>query len=269
MSRILYAQPIAEKIQRILARQIKKTTKRPMLAIVLVGNNAASERFILHKVKKAEELSLGVRLVHLPSSIPAKTLERTIQDLNKDREVAGIVLQLPLPKKFSPGTIIATIDPTKDIDNLWGDSPYTSPTVQAIWELLGATRMKNLKHKNVLIVGYGRLVGKPLHEFLKKKGYTSITIADKLTRNLSDLLTEADIVITGTGKPQYITNIKKGAVVIDAGTTNIKGKLYGDVDFKRVAPKASFITPVPGGVGVLTVLLLYKNLIKAAAYISE
>ena len=164
--------------------------------------------------------------------------------------------------KFNTEKIISTIKKDKDVDNLRGDSPFVSPAVQAIWQLLCSSD-KPLKKVNILLVGYGRTIGQPMHSYLAKKGFTNITIADKNTKNLSRLTEKANIIISGVGKANLIKKVKKGAVVIDAGASMRKGKIVGDVNMKSAEKSAALITPVPGGVGPLTVAYLFKNLVIA------
>ena len=173
-----------------------------------------------------------------------------------------MIVQLPLPAKFNTEKIISAIRKNKDVDNLRGDSLFISPAVQAIWQML-ASNGNPSKKARILLVGYGRIIGKPIHAFLLKKKFSNIKIADKKTKNLPPLVKKADIIISGAGKANLIKDVKKDAIMIDAGASLHKGKIVGDVDLKRVVKKAKLVTPVPGGIGPLTVAYLFKNLINA------
>lgn len=234
----------------------------PVLGIVLVGNNPASLSYIKRKEQTAEKLGCDAKLFHFSPSADETEIIALIKKINTDKKISGFIVQLPLPEKFNTKKIISAIKKEKDVDNLRGSSPFTSPAVQAIWQLLNTINKPSKKVK-VLIVGYGQTIGKPMHNYLAKKGFANITIADKNTKNISRLIEEADIIISGVGKANLIKKVKKGAIVIDAGACLYKGKIVGDIDMERVEKTALFVTPVPGGVGPLTVAYLFKNLIIA------
>lgn len=259
---LLYGKPLAEKVERAVARRAAKMRQKPALAVVLVGNDRASLHYVERKRSIAQSLGCRFTIFRIPATASPLRLIVFIKQLNKNKAVHGIIIQLPLPPKYDTEKILASIAPAKDVDNLRGDSPFISPSVQAIWHMLGKTG-KCKKNTRILIVGYGRLIGKPLYAFLLKKEFTNVVVADTTTKNLSALCIGADVVISAVGKPGLIRRVKKGAIVIDAGAGFYKGKIKGDVDIVRVAKLAKIVTPVPGGIGPLTVAYLFKNLLSA------
>ena len=295
---ILYSKPFVEKIEKEILKKTLGMKTPPVLAIVLVGKDPASLNYIKRKEQIAVKLGCEAKLFHFSPDADEKEIINLIKKINADKKISGVIVQLPLPAKFNTDKIISTIKKSKDVDNLRGDSPFVSPAVQAIWTLINATgnprteraepRLgkslagllfvsqslrswtnreqssydgKISKKSPVLIIGYGRIIGKPMHTFLLKKKFTNIEIADRKTKNLSSLTQKSDIIISGAGKANLIKKVKKGAIVIDVGASLHQGKIVGDVDIKRVAKKAKILTPVPGGVGPLTVAYLFKNLI--------
>ncbi len=259
---LLYGKPLAEKVEREIARRAAALRYKPELAVVVIGNNPASLNYVKRKGAVARSVGCGFAVHRLPASASRARIIALIEKLNASKSVHGIIIQLPLPAKCDTEKILSVIAPEKDVDNLRGDSPFISPSVQAIWHILKKAGMPE-KHTPVLVVGYGRLIGKPLCLFLTEKGFTHITIADKNTKNLSALTQKADVIISGVGKANLITKVKKGATVIDAGASRHGGKIAGDIAADRVAKKAKILTPVPGGVGPLTVAYLFKNLLMA------
>ena len=259
---ILYSKPFVEKIEKEILKKTLGMKTPPVLAIVLVGKDPASLNYIKRKKQIAVKLGCEAKLFHFSPDADEKEIINLIKKINADKKISGVIVQLPLPAKFNTDKIISTIKKSKDVDNLRGDSPFISPAVQAIWTLLN-TENKPSKKANILIVGYGQTIGQPIHSHLVKKGFDNIIIADRNTKNLSRLTEKADVIISGAGKANLIKDVKKDAIVIDAGASLHKGKIVGDVDLKRVAKKAKILTPVPGGIGPLTVVYLFKNLINA------
>jgi len=266
MVRILSGVPISK---RILGSLKKKRKKDLFLCVIQVGDNLVSKKYIEEKEKFAKELGVGFRLVSLPPTISQAKLEQKIQNIGKDKKITGMIVQLPLPRRFNTQHVLDLIPKGKDVDVLSSTSfsdfalgilPILPPTVSAIALLLKATQ-RNIEGANIAVVGAGRLVGLPTALWLSHKGAT-ISLIQKGTRNAATIILKSDIVISGVGKPGLIsgTMVKKGAVVIDAGTSVEGGSSKGDVDFESVKKKASFITPVPGGVGPLTVACLFQNL---------
>jgi len=257
--------------EKILTNIRKKLKKKLTLAVVLVGDNVVSEIFINQKRMACEKAGIGFKLFKFPIDIKSRDLKKEIEKIVEKPNVSGIIIQLPLPEKFIPEEFLNLIPEEKDVDVLseaslgkfyQGVSPILPPTVSGILQLLKSYRI-NLKGKNVVIVGAGRLVGLPLAiQFLREKATTSIV--NRFTKDTASFTKKADILISGVGKPGLIKGemVKRGAVVIDAGSSLWQGKLVGDVDFKSVSKKASYITPVPGGVGPMTVACLLENLAK-------
>jgi len=257
------------------------SSQKAKLAVVQVGNNPVSAKYIKEKRKAAKGLGVGFRLARFPLRVSEATLAREIEEIGKDRKVSGMIVQLPLPKSLNTQRVLDCIPLQKDVDVLsskalglfaQGALPWLPPTVQAVSILLKEAKV-HLKGARVLIIGAGRLVGLPVSLWLLREGAT-LTITNKATKNLSSLTKQADVIISGVGKRGLVKGnmVKKGAVVIDAGTSVESGpstrsarsgrqaKLVGDVDFKSVSKKAKYISPVPGGVGPLTVACLFHNL---------
>ncbi len=259
---ILYSAPLVKHIERKILNITAPLKTKPRLAVIFIGKNQVSLSYVKQKKRAAERVGCVLDLITLSSTNSQTHIISAITKLNKDKRINGIIVQLPIPKKFNTEKIIQSIIPEKDIDNLRGDSPFIAPAVQAIWQILLKTK-KPAKDATILIVGYGKIIGKPLHVFLIQKGYSNIIIADKKTKNISTLTKKADIIVSGVGKANLISEVKKGVIIIDAGASKHNGKIVGDVSLERVAKKASIVTPVPGGIGPLTVSCLYKNLLEA------
>jgi len=248
------------------------------LVVIQVGENLVSQTYITEKKKIGEDIGVQVDVHEFPSAIEQQELQDEVRRIGEDAQVAGLIVQLPLPEHLIMKEVLDVIPIEKDVDVLssaafdefsHGTLPVLPPTVAAVQALLSAYGIE-LQEKEVVLVGSGRLVGLPLSIWLQNKGI-SLQVANKDTKDIRSLTKEADIVISGVGKKNLITGdmIKVGAVVIDAGTSVEEGpstplgvkKTSGDVDFESVSQKASYITPVPGGVGPLTVACLFKNLL--------
>lgn len=267
MAIILDGKKLAEEMLERLRKEIKKIS--PIrLAVVLVGNNPASLNFIKQKQKTAEKIGVSFKLYGFKENITEKKLIKELIKIVKDKANDGIVVQLPLPKHTDEQKILNIIPHKKDVDALSQDNQLVeSPTASGIMELLKKYGIE-VKGKRVIIIGKGKLVGKPLALIMKKAGTKLITCGQK-TKNLASKTVKADILVSATGRLNLIKEnmVKKGAVVIDAGFTRHKRrdgvyKIRGDVDFERVKEKASYITPVPGGVGPMTIAMLFTNLVK-------
>lgn len=256
---ILEGYPVAQKIYQELARKIGRS--KPCLAIILIGENKVSESYIQEKKEVVQKLGLSFKLYHLPAIVPEKNVRGLIADLNQNKFVTGIVVQLPLPQDFDTAKILKLINPQKDIDGFSGK--YPAPTAAAILEFLKYYKIE-IQNKNIVIVGHGRLVGKPLEEILLKRGLKPI-ICDSKTQDIEEKTLNADIIISATGIAGIIKAemVSKKAIVIDAGTSETAGRIVGDVD-SEVYKKVSSYSPVPGGVGPVTVAMLMKNLVEAA-----
>lgn len=266
MAIILSGESLAK---RILANLKKKRRRNLSLAIVQVGENPVSEKYIGEKKKAAQFLNVGVRVFRFPVTVAQAQLTQRVREIGIDPHVSGMIVQLPLPKHLNTQLILDVIPQHKDVDVLSSSSftefvlgafPILPPTVAAISLLLKTTKQK-LEGTQVAVVGAGRLVGLPVSLWLAQQGAV-VSLIQKGTINVPQLIKKADIVISGVGKAGLITGkmIKRGAVVIDAGTSVEAGQTKGDVDFESVKKKANYISPVPGGVGPLTVAYLFHNL---------
>jgi methylenetetrahydrofolate dehydrogenase (NADP+)/methenyltetrahydrofolate cyclohydrolase len=265
---ILDGKKISEKILKNLKKRVKK---KLTLAVVFVGKNPISEIFIRRKKIICEKMGIGFRLYSFPSTISKNLLKKELIKIIKNPSNSGVIIQLPLPKKFNPEEFLNLIPEEKDVDVLsernlgkfyQGSLKILPPTVAGILELLKQYKIE-LRGKNVVILGAGRLVGFPLAlQLLKEKA--TVSVLNEFTKDTFFYTKKADILISAVGKANLVKGemIKKGAVVIDAGASLWRGKLRGDVDFQSVSKKASFLTPSPGGVGPMTVAFLIKNLIQ-------
>lgn len=259
--KVLYGTELSER----MLEKLKGTKAK--LSVIQVGDNPVSKTYIAKKREAVNSIGADFELVELPEDITKEELIEKIKEIAKNTD--GLIVQLPLPKHISRDEVLKAIPMEKDVDVLspdsfesfaLGDFPVLPPTVCAVSELFLEYGV-NVKEKDVVVVGAGRLVGKPLTAWLKMQG-ANVVVLDRNTEDLSFQIKKADIVITGVGKPNLITGkmIKDGAVVIDAGTSVEGGETSGDIDFESVSKVASMVSPVPGGVGPLTVSCLLRNL---------
>ncbi len=279
---------ISGQIKEEIADEVKKIIqnggKVPHLAAILVGNDGASDTYVSHKIRDCEQVGIKSTLIRFNDSIREETLINEIIKVNENTDIDGLIVQLPVPEHISENKIIETIDPKKDVDGFHpvnvgrmviGLPSYISATPAGILELFRRYGIKT-SGKRVVVIGRSNIVGKPLINLLFQKadyGNATVTACHSRTRNLGEICLEADILIAALGSPEFVTEgmVKEGAVVIDVGTTWIKSetsntgfKLVGDVKFNEVAPKCSFITPVPGGVGLMTRVMLLRNTLLSA-----
>ena len=266
---ILDGKKLAEKTLESIKNDTLTCTEKPKLAVILVGNNPASEIYVKNKQKKAVQVGFDSLVIPLPEDISEDNLLEHIYILNEDSNINAILVQLPLPEHINAQKILEAIDPIKDVDGFTsnnfgklalGYKPYAIPcTPKGIIKLLKEYNI-DVSGKNVVVIGRSNIVGKPIAILLEKLNAT-VTLAHSKTKNIKDVTKTADIVISAIGKPNFITSdfIKEKAVVIDVGINRTESGLVGDVDFKNVAPKTSFITPVPGGVGPMTIAMLMEN----------
>jgi len=253
----------------------------PHLAAILVGNDGGSETYVSHKVKDCEEVGFRSTLLRMPSTVTEEELLAKVRELNQDPGLDGLIVQLPLPDHIRESRVIETIAPEKDVDGFHpvnvgrmaaGLPSFVSATPAGIMELLKRYNIP-LKGAECVVVGRSNIVGRPVSILMSQKGAdATVTVVHSRTRNIAETVRRADIVIAAIGQPGFITAdmIKEGAVVIDVGTTRIDApetkagwRLKGDVDFENVAPRCSFITPVPGGVGPMTRVSLLLNTLQA------
>lgn len=267
------ASKMRDNIREEVARLVEKTGKQIGLAVILVGDDPASQVYVRNKIKACEEVGLKSFLCKLPADSTFEDVAETINRLNADECVNGMILQLPLPKHLDENSLVDLICPEKDVDGcsfeqkgrLWtGRDSLVACTPLGVIRLLEFYGIET-QGKNAVVVGRSNLVGKPLAQLLLDKNCT-VTICHSRTRNLGDVTKNADIVCVAIGKTKYLKAdmVKDDAVVVDVGMDRDEnGKLCGDVDFENVAPKCSYITPVPGGVGPMTVTMLIENTVKA------
>jgi len=262
--KIFNGKKAAEKILLDLERKIKKEKRKPTLSVISVNGDQASDLFIKNKKKAAKKVGIKVNHYRFEKSVREERIIKKIKDLNKDSTVNGIIVQLPLPKGFNTGKVINEINPRKDVDGFHKKTYFSSPLISAISIALKDST-KNLKTKKIIALVNSDIFGRVLKNFFQKK---KIKINYLLRRNFSkSKMKTADIIITVCGASGLIKGemIKNGIILIDGGITVLKNKkVVGDVDRKSVENKASFLTPVPGGIGPLTVAFLLKNVYLAA-----
>lgn len=270
MAEIINGKEIAESILNNIKKEVENFDVKPTLAVIIVGCDPASKVYVKNKIKKSEFLGFNSILKELPEDIQKEELLDVIKNLNNDKNVNGILLQLPLPNGLDEKDFLDEISPIKDVDGFTtynsgklfkGEKPYSiACTPKGIIKLL-ETKNINLEGKVAVVVGRSNIVGKPVANLLLQKNATVIQAHSK-TKNLPEILKLADIIISATGKEEFIKGdmVKEGAIIIDVGITrNKNGKLTGDVDFESVYNKVSYITPVPGGVGPMTIATLMEN----------
>lgn len=278
------SEKIKEEIKQEVDNIIANGGKQPHLAVIIVGHDGGSETYVAHKVKSCQQVGFKSTRLAFEADITEQQLLDEIHRLNDDDDIDGFIVQLPLPKHINEQKIIEAIDYKKDVDGFHpinvgrvsiGLPAFVSATPAGIVELL---RRYNIETdgKQVVVIGRSNIVGKPVANLLVQKGYpgnATVTICHSRTNHLKEITSQADIIIAAIGSPKFVTAdmVKQGATVIDVGTTRVPDasrksgfKLTGDVDFDNVAPKCAFITPVPGGVGPMTICSLMKNTLLAA-----
>lgn len=262
----------SQELRKKIKEEIENTEITPTLAVIQVGDNKASSIYVRNKKRACEEVGINFVGINFPDTISQDTVIEEIKRLNNDISINGILVQLPLPTSFDEGVIINEIDPVKDVDGLTytnvgnlvlENECLTSCTPMGVMELLNMYNVE-LEGKDVCIVGRSNLVGKPLIQLLLQKNAT-VSICHSKSKNMKDYTKHADVLIVAAGHPNLITKdmVKDGVVVIDVGINKENDSLCGDVSFDEVSKKASLITPVPGGVGPMTVACLLKNVVKA------
>jgi len=263
---------IATKVMDNLKQQLDKLNSDVRLAVILIGDDSASELYVSKKEKACAKLGMNSERHHLGSNVSQKEVIYLIEKLNDDEKINGIMVQLPLPAHLEVMQILETISSKKDVDGLTsksiaklllGDEIFAPCTPKGIIALLEAYNIP-IQGSEVVIVNHSNIVGRPLAAMFLNRNAT-VSVCHKFTKNLASYTKKADILVSGVGKAGLITAdmIKQGAVIIDVGFDRVNGKLCGDVDFDKVKEKASYITPVPGGVGPMTVSMLMKNTVQA------
>lgn len=278
---------IADVVKAEIAETVRlrkeQSLKVPHLAAILVGHDGGSETYVAHKVKACEQVGFESTLIRFEADVTEEELLATVEKLNNDSQIDGFIVQLPLPKHISEQKVIEAIDYRKDVDGFHpinvgrtsiGLSSFVSATPAGILELLKRYEIPT-KGKRCVVIGRSNIVGKPVAGLMMQKAYpgdATVTVCHSHTENLKEIVSQADIIIAALGSPEFLTAdmVKEGAVVIDVGTTRVPSsetksgwKLKGDVKFDEVAPKCSYITPVPGGVGPMTIVSLLKNTLLA------
>jgi len=285
---LIEGKKIADQIKEEIAAEVEEINrnggKRPHLATVLVGHDGGSETYVGHKVKACGQVGFESTLIRYEDDVTEEELLNKVDELNNDPEIDGFIVQLPLPSHISENKIIEAIHPSKDVDGFHpinlgrmviGLPAYVSATPKGIMELIQRYNIET-SGKHCVVAGRSNIVGKPISILLGQKsdpGNCTVTLCHSRTKNLPEITRQADILIAALGVPEFIKAdmVKEGVVVIDVGTTRVKSdltksgwKLKGDVKFDEVAPKASMITPVPGGVGPMTIISLLKNTLLAS-----
>jgi methylenetetrahydrofolate dehydrogenase (NADP+) / methenyltetrahydrofolate cyclohydrolase len=280
----LVSQSVKDSLKTKVSQLLEKGGKRPHLAAILVGNNGASETYVASKVKSCEEVGFTSTLIRLEENISENELLDCIKKFNDDPDIDGILVQLPLPKNISEQRVIETVSPSKDVDGfhpetvgrmVQGLPAYYPATPYGILLLLEHYKIET-KGKYAVVIGRSNIVGRPISILLNRNDYPgncTVTVCHSHTRNLKEICLQADIIIAALGRPEFLTAdmVKEGAVVIDVGITRVKDdskksgfSLKGDVAFATVSQKCSYITPVPGGVGPMTIAALLMNTFKAS-----
>ena len=282
MAQIIDGKKISQDIKDELKEKVtalKDTGTEVALAVIQVGNDPASSVYVRNKKKACEYIGIRSLSYELPEETTEEALIELIEKLNKDETVNGILVQLPVPKHIDPDKIIRTISPEKDVDGFHpqnvgklviGEEGFVSCTPAGVIQLLKRSGIE-ISGKNCVVVGRSNIVGKPMAMLLLHANGT-VTICHSKTRNLAEITRRADILVVAIGKADFVTGdmVKEGAVVIDVGMNRrADGKLTGDVDFASVSAKASAITPVPGGVGPMTITMLLENTLTAAKLAAE
>ena len=278
------AQEIKDQLKKQVALLKKEGEKKPHLAAILVGDDGGSITYVNAKVKACEYIGINSTLIKFNADIPESELLKKVEELNRNDAIDGFIVQLPLPKHIDERKVTLAISPAKDVDGFHPENvgrmtlglpTFLSATPNGILLMLESYGIET-EGKHCVIIGRSSIVGTPMSLLMSRNanpGNATVTLTHSRTQNLKDICQKADILIAAIGKPEYVTAdmVKKGVVVIDVGTSRVKDetkksgyKLYGDVKFDEVAEKASYITPVPGGVGPMTIASLLLNTVKAS-----
>ncbi|MBN1619141.1 bifunctional 5,10-methylenetetrahydrofolate dehydrogenase/5,10-methenyltetrahydrofolate cyclohydrolase [candidate division WOR-3 bacterium] len=286
-TRILEGRPVADKIYSEIAKTVAQMDKKPELVVFLIGDDPASRSYVKSKTRAAEKIGIKEKTVFLPENTSENDLERAIRDCVEEENPDGILVQFPLPQHINPEKIISVIPPEKDVDGLHpqnlgalmrgttGHYCCTPSGIMALADYYGI----DFRGKNTVLIGRSLIVGKPLANLLLAKGTdATLTVCHSLTKGLEQYTKKADIVISAVGKANYLKKdmVKEGCVIIDVGVNRIESsssksgyQICGDADYKDFLGHAGSITPVPGGVGLLTVAMLMKNTVNSALYFRE
>lgn len=268
------AQSISNRLKEEISKYLTQGKRAPKIDIILVGDDYASKMYVDMKSKKALDLGIQVNVHTYPKDISQEQVESVIKKLNEDINIDGIMVQLPLPNHIQESKILELISPDKDVDGLTStnlgklfknDSSAIAPaTAKGVIELLKEYRVQ-IEGKRAVVIGRGDISGLPISAMLQNENAT-VTICHSRTQNLKEICSKADILVSSIGRAEYINSeyVKEGSIVVDIGTNrNAQGKLVGDIDFNSVKDIAEYITPVPGGIGPMTIVCLFDNLIEA------
>jgi len=286
--KLIDGKKVANQIKQEITEEVEQIREQggkiPHLAAIIVGHDGASETYVGHKEKACSQVGFNSTVLRFEDDIEEDTILRKVDDLNKDTEIDGFIVQLPLPDHISEQKVIEAIDPKKDVDGFHpvnlgrmviGLPAYVSATPAGIMELIKRYGIET-SGKNVVVIGRSNIVGKPISILLGQKsdpGNATVTLTHSRTKDLKEVVSKADIIIAALGQAEFLTGdmVKEGATVIDVGITRVKSdktksgwKLLGDVKFDEVSEKAEYITPVPGGVGPMTIVSLLQNTLKAS-----
>ena len=271
--KIIDGKMLALEVREKLRQEIKQKGLKPRLAVVLVGDNEASQIYVRNKRKAAEDIGLECEVHHLPAESTFEQVADLVKSLNANPKVNGIIVQMPLPQHLNGDKILRLIDERKDVDGfglhnaglLMQNQPsaMVAATSKGVLAMLRSTGIQ-LAGKHAVIIGRSNIVGRPLAALLLNQDCT-VTVVHTLTKNIAEITKQADILVAACGCPKLVKAswVKDGAVVIDVGINRLDNHLCGDVDFDEVAPKAAFISPVPGGVGPMTIAMLLENTVEA------
>lgn len=277
MGTVIYGSEIAKEVKANLkakVAQLANAGKRlPKLVVILVGDNPASLSYVTGKEKSCKEVGMDSDLIKLPAETTQEQLEALIQQLNEDENVDGILVQLPLPKHLNEDAILEKIDPSKDVDGfhpvnvgkmMLNKDTFLPCTPKGIMVMLEKMGLSDLSGKEAVVIGRSNIVGKPMGQLLLNRNAT-VTYVHSRTKDIEAVCRRADILVVAIGRPRFVTKewVKEGAAIIDVGINRVDGKLCGDVDFDDVVDHVSYITPVPKGVGPMTIAMLMENTLEA------
>lgn len=262
---------ISKKVKEQVKNEVKHLPTKPCLLVILVGNDQASQIYVASKEKACKAMGIDTKTLVFEENVPQKEIISHIIEANNDKKINGILVQMPLPKHMNEKMVVEAIDPKKDVDGLHAlnqgrlmldEKGIVPATPKGIMRLLSEYCV-DLSGKKVLVIGRSMLVGKPIAMLMLQKNAT-VTMAHSYTPNIKELCLQSDIIVSAVGKPKMITEdmVKEGAIIIDVGINRVFGTIVGDVDYLQVAPKTSRITPVPGGVGPMTIACLLENVVE-------
>ena len=268
---IIDGKAVSKKVRDAIKNEVKTFTDKPCLLVILVGNDQASQIYVASKEKACKNTGILTKTICLDENVSQKEVIDCIKKGNEDKNIHGILVQMPLPKHMDAKAVVDAIDPLKDVDGLHAlnqgklllsEKGIVPATPKGVMRLLSEYCV-DLEGKNAIVIGRSMLVGKPLALLLLQKNAT-VTMAHSKTKNLKELCQSMDVIVSAVGKAKTITEdmVKEGAIIIDVGINRVLGTLCGDVDYLSVAPKTSRITPVPGGVGPMTIACLLENVVE-------